>query len=373
MKIAVNTRFLLKNKLEGIGRFTAESMKRLVKAHPEVEFLFFFDRPYDESFIFAENVTPVVLFPPARHPFLFYWWFEFSVTRALRKYKADYFISTDGFLSLRTTVKTLLVIHDIAFKHYPDQVRFWESKYYNYFMHRFFKKADRLITVSEYSKSDLVKHYNINPDKIDIAYNAGDKVFQPLPESEQQSVRNKFSNGCPYFLYVGSVHPRKNIVRLLQAFDQFKSQNSNDCKLVVVGRMAWQTGRVHETVKTLEFKDEIIFLDYLGGEDLANVMAAAYTLVYVSILEGFGIPILEAMHAEVPVITSNVSSMPEVAGEAALLADPFSVPSIAEKLEEIWQNEPLRQKLIVAGKTQRQKFNWESTAERLWASIEKMK
>ena len=373
MKIAVNTRFLLKNRLEGIGRFTCESMKRLVKAHPEVEFLFFFDRPYDESFIFADNVTPVVLFPPARHPFLFYWWFEFSVTRALRKHKADLFVSTDGFLSLRTQVKTLLVIHDIAFKHYPEQVGFWERKYYNYFMARFFEKAERMVTVSEYSKSDLVKHYDIDPSKIDIAFNAGDEMFIPISENEQTDVRHQFSKGDPYFLYVGSVHPRKNIVRLLKAFNIFKEKTANKAKLLVVGRMAWQTGEVHETLQQLSHKDHIIFLDYLGGNDLARVMAAAHALVYVSILEGFGIPILEAMHAEVPVITSNVSSMPEVAGNAALLADPFSVSSIAERLSELWQNDELRTKLIEAGKLQRQQFSWESTAEKLWSSIEKMK
>ena len=109
MTIAVNTRFLLNNRLEGIGWFTYETIQRLVKWYPEHQFIFFFDRSFDEKFVFADNVKPVVLFPPARHPFLFYAWFEFSVSKALKKYKADVFISTDGFLSLKTDVPTLLV------------------------------------------------------------------------------------------------------------------------------------------------------------------------------------------------------------------------------------------------------------------------
>ena len=116
--IAVNARFLLDGRLEGIGWFTYETLKRLVSRHPDVNFIFFFDRPYHQKFVFADNVTPVVLFPPARHPILFYCWFEFAVNKALKKYQADIFISTDGFLSLKTSVPTLLVIHDLAHVHF---------------------------------------------------------------------------------------------------------------------------------------------------------------------------------------------------------------------------------------------------------------
>jgi len=121
MRIAINTRFLLKDKLEGIGWYTYEISKWLVEKHPEHEFIFFFDRPFDKSFIFGKNVTPVVLSPPARHPVLWYLWFEFVIPKALKKYKADLFFSPDGYLSLKTKVKTITVIHDIASFHFPGQ------------------------------------------------------------------------------------------------------------------------------------------------------------------------------------------------------------------------------------------------------------
>ena len=126
LTIAVNTRFLLDQRLEGIGWFTYETLRRLVQWYPAYQFIFFFDRPYHPRFVFGDNVTPVVLFPPARHPFLFYAWFEWSVARALNKYQADLFISTDGFLSLSTKVPTLLVIHDIAHVHFSNQVKYLE-------------------------------------------------------------------------------------------------------------------------------------------------------------------------------------------------------------------------------------------------------
>lgn len=369
MRIAVNTRFLLKNRLEGIGRFTSESLRIMVKNHPEHEFIFFFDRPYDESFIFEKNVKPVVLFPQARHPFLFYWWFEYSVHQALKKYKADVFLSTDGFCSLKTKVNTLLVVHDISYKHFPEQVSFLIRKYYQHFTPKFIKKAKRLATVSEFSKQDIIKHFGVSPEDIDVTYNGCDDSFQPISLQERDAIRAEFSEGKPYFIYIGSVHPRKNIVRLIQAFDQFKKQSKSDYKLLLAGRIAWQTGEVFTTLEACQHKSDIIFLDYLDKEKLPKVTAAAFALTYVSLLEGFGIPILEAMHCEIPVITSNISSMPEVIGDAGLLVDPRKVESIAAQMLVLYQNKSLPEKLIEKGRIQRQKFSWEATAEKLWHAI----
>src|SRR5450432_4302121 len=131
MRIAVNVRFLIKNKLEGIGWFTNETLKRITSQHPEHQFFFFFDRPYDSSFIFSENIKPMVLFPPARHPLLWYYWFEYAVPKALKKVKPDVFLSTDAYLSIHTQVKELLVVHDLAFLHFPGHINSLTSKYYH--------------------------------------------------------------------------------------------------------------------------------------------------------------------------------------------------------------------------------------------------
>ena len=198
MIIAVNTRILLKGKLEGIGWFTRETLQRITRNHPEHQFIFIFDRPYNEEFVFSGNVTPVVVSPPTRHPILWYFWFEWRIPRILRKYKADLFLSPDGYLSLRTRVKQLAVIHDINFAHRPKDLPFLYALYYNYFFPRFARRAARIATVSYYSKEDIVRTYHINPDKIDVVYNGVNKLYTPTSAEEQAATRNKYADGIPY-------------------------------------------------------------------------------------------------------------------------------------------------------------------------------
>lgn len=369
MKIAVNTRFLLSNKLEGIGKFTAETLRRITQNHPEHEFIFFFDRPYSKQFIFADNVTPVVLFPQARHPVLFYLWFEWSIAAALKKYKADIFLSTDGFLSLHTAVPTLLVVHDLAFCHFPDYVKKIEQRYYEYFMPRFVKKAAKIATVSTFSKNDIIQQYGIDSEKINVVYNGADHHFQPIPITEQASIRKQYANGQPYFLYLGSVHPRKNVARLIAAFDRFKTQITSPIKLLIAGRKAWQTGEVEAAYQSASAKNDIQFLDYVPDADLPKLIASAYALTYVSLFEGFGIPILEAMYCDVPSITSNTSSMPEVAGNAGILVNPYDIDNIAQAMAKMWSDKSFRKDLISKGRFQRQQFTWDKTATKLYNMI----
>lgn len=372
MKIAVNTRFLMPNKLEGIGWFTHETLKRWVEWHPEHEFIFIFDRPFSEEFIFADNVVGVQAFPPARHPILFYCWYEWAIPSILKRYQADVFVSPDGFMSLRTKVPTLMVLHDIAWKHFKKHVYYTAMKYYSYYVPKFVQAANQMATVSEFSKQDIVRAFNVDPAKIDVVYNGSHHNYQPLSEAEQEQIRMQYSNGKPYFLYVGSIHPRKNVPNLLRAFEAFKKQTNAPIQLLFAGRIMWQGGPVGELLATLSSQQDIVFLDYVPNELLPKIVASAFALTYVSLFEGFGIPILEAMYCDVPSITSNCSSMPEVAGKAGLLADPNSVESICEQMLVLWKTSGLRQKLVEEGRIQRQHFSWDLTAKRLWDSLEKV-
>ena len=372
MRIAVNTRFLMPNKLEGIGWFTHEVLKRWVEQHPEHEFIFIFDRPFSEEFIFADNVTGVHTFPPARHPILFYWWYEWSIPKLLKKYQADVFVSPDGFLSLRTKVPTLMVLHDIAWKHFPKHVYYTAIKYYQYFVPKFARQAKRIGTVSEYSKADMVNHFGISAEKVDVVYNGSQEDYRVLSTTEQDQIRQKYTDGQAYFLYVGSIHPRKNVPNLLKAYNAFKEQTKSPIKLVLAGRMAWQTGAIGDLLPTLSAKDDIIFLGYVEQALLPKIVGAAYALTYVSLFEGFGIPLLEAMYCDVPSITSNCSSMPEVVGNAGLLADPNDVDSISKQMVKLWETDGLRTSLVEKGRVQREKFSWDLTAKRLWKSLEKL-
>lgn len=372
MRIAVNTRLLLKDRLEGIGWFTYETLKRITRQHPEHQFFFIFDRKYDDSFIFSDNITPLVTGPQARHPVLFYLWFEHSIPRLLNKLNADLFLSTDGYLSLSTNKKSFVVMHDLNFEHYPEYVPFMARKHYRHYFPKYARKADRIATVSEFSKLDIVEQYRVSPDKIDVVYNGANEKFRPLTESEITGVRKKYTKGLPYFIFIGALHPRKNLVNLFKAYDRFCDVCSEKVKLMIVGEKLYWTREIREAYETMKYKDEVLFSGRLGFEELQNIMGAALALAYVSRFEGFGIPIVEAFYAGIPVITSNITSMPEVAGDAALLADPFSIESISNAMEQMATDVKLRKSLIEKGNERKKLFTWQKSADRLWESIEKI-
>jgi glycosyltransferase involved in cell wall biosynthesis len=369
MKIAVNTRLLLSGKLEGIGWFTFETLQRITRDNPEHEFIFIFDRPYNPEFIFAGNVTPVVVGPPARHPFLFYLWFDYRIPGILKKYKADIFVSPDGYLSLRTKVPQLAVIHDINFVHRPDDLPWLVAHYYNWFFPRFAKKAKRIATVSFYSKEDIARSYKIDFDKIDVVYDGVNEMYQPVSDIEKRRIRAKYTEGEAYFLFVGALHPRKNVSGLLKAFDAFKFETGSQIKMLIVGGEMHKTGDIFETYDNLRFKKDVVFTGRVSTEELRDIFGAAFGLTFVPFFEGFGIPVVEAMSAGVPVICSNTTSLPEVGGNAVLYADPMKIGQITEAMIQLASDDNLRKTMIEKGFEQRKRFSWNETAGLLWKSI----
>jgi glycosyltransferase involved in cell wall biosynthesis len=370
MKIAVNTRLLIDNRLEGIGWFAYETLIRMTRNHPEHQFYFLFDRPYSKKFIFSENIIPIIINPPARHPILWFIWFEFSVRKILQKYNIDIFLSPDGYISLFTRTKQISVIHDINFEYYPKQFRLSHRIYLLYYFKRFAKRANRIITVSEFSKQDIIKNYKVNSTKIDVAYNGANEIYHALSNEEKKLAKQKFASGNDYFVYIGALSPRKNVARLLEAFDKFKLSN-NDAKLLIVGAKLFNTKDIERAYKQMKFGNDVIFAGRLAPGDIEFALGGSIALLLVSYFEGFGIPIIEAMNSDVAVITSNITSMPEIAGNAALFVDPFSVENICEAMKGIYFNEPLRNSLIEKGRIRKQIFNWDYTAQKVWESIEK--
>lgn len=372
MIIAVNTRLLLKDKLEGIGWFTYETLKRITLSHPEHQFIFFFDRPYHTDFVFADNVKAVVVNPPARHPVLWFLFFEIGIRKALKKYKADIFVSTDGWLSLGSKVKSFDVIHDLNFEHYPEFIKPVVRYYYKIFFHKFAEKASRIATVSEFTKQDIIKLYGISHKKIDVVYNGSHELYYPINEVEKALIKAKYSDNCEYFIFIGALHPRKNLTNLFKAFDLYKSENKTTSKLLIVGEKKWWKGEISQTYDNMRFKDDVIFTGRLNPDELKSVLGSALALTYVSFFEGFGIPIVEAFNAETAVITSNVTSMPEIAGDAALLVNPFDIKEIANAMYRIENDNDLRLSLIEKGRIRKTLFSWDKSAIKLWQSIEKI-
>ena len=370
MKIAVNTRFLLSGKLEGIGIYTQEILKRVVQLMPEHEFFFLFDRAYSSAFIFEKNVTPIVVHPPARHPFLWYWWFEKSVPKVLQENNIDVLISPDGFASLNTSVPQIITIHDLGFEHIPEHVPFLVRKFYRYFTPKYCKKATKILAVSTYTKQDIISTYNIEAKKIEVVYNGFDTHLASLkggtqPVQAERLVPFRGFRGEPYFIFVGAVHPRKNVLGLLKAFEQFKTSYSHAHQLVIVGRKAWMNKELEDFYEKMQFKKEVIWIEKIERADLIQLMQQSLGLVYPSLFEGFGIPIIEAMSLGIPVICSNVSAMPEVAENAALLVRPDNTIEIAAAMNELIMNDVLRNDLIAKGKIRATYFDWNTSAEKV--------
>lgn len=369
MNIAVNTRLLLAGRLDGIGWFTAETLKRIVLAHPEHEFYFFFDRTPDPQFIFAPNAHPVTLCPQARHPILWYIFFQYSVRRALKKYHIDLFLSPDGYTTLGTHVPTLTVIHDINFEHGSDYLKPSHQRYMTYFSPQFARYSTRIATVSEFSKQDIAATYHLPAEKIDVVYDGAHDGYHPIAPARQQQIRNQYTDGKRYFIFISTIIRRKNLASLLTAFDHFKNQDREHYKLVVVGNRVWWKDELKQAYDQMRHPSDVIFIGRAEPSLLADLLGSATALAYPSLFEGFGIPILEAFQAETAVITSNCTSMPEVAGDAAILVEPTDIDALAKALQQVSADEELRQSLIARGRRQRTLFSWDITAQRLWNSI----
>lgn len=371
MKIAVNTRLLLKNRLEGIGIFTRETLSRITKAHPEHQFYFLFDRAYDESFIFSDNVTPVVAHPQARHPYLWYLFFEHGIPLKLRKIKPDLFLSTDGWIPTRLDIPTVNVIHDLNFLHHPEFVPPVVRRYYDRFFPKFARNATRLATVSQFSCDDIHQSYQVPTERIDVVYNGANQAYRPYTEEEQSAVKQHYTDGKDYFLFVGLIHKRKNLANIFRAFELFKKRTGSPMKLVVVGDKKWWAGEIEDTYLAMHYREDVVMLGRQQIDTLSVLTAAATAMVYASLFEGFGQPIVDAFNAHTAVITSDVSSMPEIAGGAALLVNPYSVKEIAHAMEQLCLDENLRNTLIEKGIARKGIYTWDHTAELLWQTVEK--
>jgi glycosyltransferase involved in cell wall biosynthesis len=290
----------------------------------------------------------------------------------LKKNNFDLFLSPDGYVSLRSDTPTLAVQHDIAFEHFPEFVPGLYSRYYKYYVPRFMAHATRIATVSEYSKADIIKRYGTPADKIDVVYSAAKDIFVPIDEYEKVQIRSQYTLGKKYVIYVGSIHPRKNLKNMLLAFDEFrKTTAGTDHKFLVVGAFGWQNSGLKEVIDNMQCKDDVIFLGRQPLDILAKLIAASYALLYVSLFEGFGVPPLEGMKCGVPVITSDISSMPEICGDAALLVDPMNVTDISDALGMLDVSPGLYETLCAKGPVQARKYSWDICADLLWASCVK--
>ena len=371
MVIAVNTRLLLADKTEGYGYFINEVFQVLTKQYSQHQFYFLFDRPYDKQFVFPNNVTPIVIRPSASRPILWKYWYDIKVPLVLKKIKADVFVSPDGFCSLTTKIPQCLIIHDLSFLHYTGAYKKNYLLFYKYYIPKFLKKAQTVATVSNFTKQDIIQHYKTDPDKISVIYSGVSTILKPLDWEQQDLIKERYTAGKEYFIFFNAVHHSYNLVNLLKAFSIFKKRQKSEMKMVLAERFAWKNKEFLQLLKTYKYKDDVILLNYLKETESAQLLGAAYALIYPFSSGAFAAPIVEAMKCNVPVLAIAHPSTQEIGKDAALYFDFSNITDTAEQMMLIYKDEVLRSKMIEKGKLIIEKYNWQQTADLLWQSITK--
>ncbi len=266
--------------------------------------------------------------------------------------KPDVFFSPAHFVPRIGKFKSVVTIHDLSYFYYPNEFLkkdlYKLSRWSKYSV----KKAQKVIAVSENTKKDLVKFYDVNPQKITVIYNGFEKVIK---KSKKIDIKK------PYMLYVGTLQPRKNIGLLISAFDEFVKKHPS-FNLVITGKKGWLYEDIFDQVKKLEHKNKIQFTGYVSDEELVYLYQNAFCFVLPSLYEGFGIPVLEAMNYGCPVISSNSSSLPEVGGDACLYFNPEKENELLEQLNLLVNDKQLRQELVKKGKERVKLFSWQKSA-----------
>ena len=293
------------------------------------------------------------------------WWTQWAVTRAAERRGATLLHMPVGVGPVRCRLPVVVTIHDLAILRFPERFRTWFRNYARFVLPRIAIKAAKIITVSESSRTDIIERLNQSPERVVAIPNGVSPGFRPQSgdSDEMAAVRRRYELPSRFAITVGSVEPRKNLVRLLHVVQALRSDAAtSDVQLVHVGPQGWLNRDVAQTYRELGLKSAVRFLGYVPAEDMPTLYSLAQVLVYPSLFEGFGLPVLEAMACGCPVVTSNVSSLPEVAGSAAVLVDPTSNESIADGVRRVWIDAALRGELRKLGLDRATQFSWERAA-----------
>ena len=383
----------------GSGQFAFEVIRNLEKIDQEDEYTMLLPSEVLPDMPRPRNNWQYKILKPNKL------WTRIALPLALysARIKPDLIFSPTHYIPRFSPVKRVVSIFDLAYLHFPEmfnQKDLYQLKNWTKFS---IENADHIVTISEFTKEDIIENYNVDSKKITLAYPGydGEKFRVQGIGFREQEVKKKYGIKEEYIIALGTIQPRKNYIRLIEAFKNvilsetknlsrmregtetsseiLHSVQDDNLKLVIVGkttgagREGWKFQETLDAPKRLVIEDKVIFTGFAVSEDLPSLLLGAKAFVLPSLWEGFGIPVLEAMASGTPVIVSNVSSLPEVAGEAGTYFDPYSVGDIAEKIEEILNDEKLRKKKIELGLKRVQDFSWEKCATEILKVFQELK
>ena len=364
MLIAIDANEANVEKKVGISEYVFQVISQLSRLNNgKDKFTIYLKDEPGSSFPKASNSWRYKVFGPKK------FWTQFALPANLffKKDRPDVFFTPGHYAPRFSPVPRVVSIMDLAFFHYPDYFTKKDLTQLHSWTKYSVQKAKAIITISEATKGDIINLYGISESKIHVIYPGIKSAVALTPHVyPMQELQTKYTISDNFLLFVGTLQPRKNIVRLIEAFAQIIKKDgpeTSSLQLVVVGKKGWKYEEILAAPEKYGVTDMVKFLDFVNDEDLQMLYQNAQCFVFPSLYEGFGLPVLEAMKAGCPVITSNVSSMPEAGGDAALYVDPESASDIASKIEVVLTDKKFRSEMISKGKDQLKKFSWEKAAK----------
>lgn len=352
----------------GIGRYVRELVAALARLDTTTEY-----RLFVSGLNKANSLPPIAAnFHWRTTPLSPLWlsrlWHRLQIPLPVELFvgSVDLYHSTDFVLPpVRSSAISVLTVHDLSFVRVPDSASPRLKTYLDTVVPRSVKRATHVLVDSEATKSDLISIYHVSPEKVSVLLSGVDARFVRASAESVANIRSKYGIGAtPYILSVGTVQPRKNYGRLILALALLRSQG-HDVNLVIAGGKGWLEADIYQTLRTSRMESYVKFIGFAEDADLPALYSGAVCFAFPSLYEGFGLPVLEAMACGTPVVTSNLSSLPEVAGEAAITIDPYNVEALAHALKQIIDDSALRDRMINAGLARAQQFTWEKSATEL--------
>lgn len=364
MRIGIDVSALVKE-AAGIGQWIIHIMNNIMKIDTENDYFLF---TYDDikiPYTLKEN-WQVVYYGGQNKKQIRY---LTHMPKLLRQYNIDVFVGTRHYLPPfnKRKVKYLAIVHDLIPLYMPELFTKEHKLRFKIFTEICRRQAHEIVAVSNATKQDIIKYLNFDKSKIHVVYEAANPIFNMEKDADAiKKTMESYKIDQDYILCLSTVEPRKNMLRTIKAYERCILQNNLPYKLVIVGGSGWNNGEIYDYVQSHEkLKPHVIFTGYVSYEDVKNIYANASLFIYASLCEGFGLPILEAMQSGIPVITSNISSMPEVAGNACELIDPYNIEELQQAMVKVLSSEELRNNMIEKGLKQAANFSWEKSAEEI--------
>jgi len=356
----------------GIGRYAGSLARALVELEPE-RFALFYNRGAETEPPRDLALVPARTIRAGYKPWRMAVWAGQSARVGFNRLvpSAELFHATEHLLPPLRGVPTVLTVHDMIFKLFPEHQKRLNYWYLNSTMPLYCRRADAIITVSECSKHDIVKHYGLDPAKITVIHEAASSECVPASQAAVDAIRRRYGLPERFLIHVSTIEPRKNLMRLAEALQRLRDEGLI-IPLVMTGAKGWLYDDLFRRLDELDIREDVHLTGYVPAEDLAVLVSAATVATMPSVYEGFGLPVLEAMACGTPVVCSNASSLPEVGGDAARYFDPYDVAAMAEAIRVVWTDADLRAEMREQGLEQAARFSWKRAAQETLSLYERI-